>query len=405
MERRTGRRPQCRAWRVVMKKAFLWALSMSLATTLHAQITVEQPIPQMANIDVNAASVGAETIPRTIFGTFLEPIGNSTYNGLWAELLQNPRLESGLWIPARVAAMLHDNPELAPAGDLALPLPWEPLDQHQGNRYEVHYGDAANSWQSLRIFGVPGGHTGIKQKVYLPIHRTRDYLGSFNARHLSGDTSITIALHARNQSDALVEQKVEVADSSWTKYPFALQVPEGKLHRLDAADFVVEVAGNERAEVDQFSLMPADAKGGLDPDAVTLAREMNTPLVRFGGNFTSSYHWTDGWGRATSARIPSITPGGFRSITASARMSFWSFAARLARNPRSLSTWAAERRKKPPPGCAMWTSIGLCTPGCCGNWATSYGASGILAIQRAINWPPAPPISARRFMPSIPGRG
>ena len=35
---------------------------------------------------------------------------------------------------------------------------------------------------------------------------------------------------------------------------------------------------------------------GLDPDAVNLAKAMNTPLVRFGGNFTSSYHWTDGVG-------------------------------------------------------------------------------------------------------------
>src|ERR1039457_754867 len=122
MERCTGRRPECRARRVVMRKTFLWALSMSLATALHGQITVVQPIPQMANIDVNAASVGAETIPRTIFGTFLEPIGNSTYNGLWAELLQNPSFEAGLWSPARVADMLHDNPELIPASRLALPL-------------------------------------------------------------------------------------------------------------------------------------------------------------------------------------------------------------------------------------------------------------------------------------------
>jgi alpha-N-arabinofuranosidase len=29
---------------------------------------------------------------------------------------------------------------------------------------------------------------------------------------------------------------------------------------------------------------------------VALAKQMNTPLVRFGGNFTSSYHWTDGVG-------------------------------------------------------------------------------------------------------------
>jgi alpha-N-arabinofuranosidase len=94
----------------------------------------------------------------------------------------------------------------------------------------------------------------------------------------------------------LASQQIQVADAAWTKYTFTLRVAEGKLHRLDPADFVVLLAGDERVELDQLSLMPADAKDGLDPDAVTLAKQMSTPLVRFGGNFTSSYHWTDGIG-------------------------------------------------------------------------------------------------------------
>jgi alpha-N-arabinofuranosidase len=266
------------------------------AATVYGQVTIEKSIPSTATLEVNAAEAGSQQIPRTIFGTFLEPIGDSTYNGLWAELLQNPSLEAGLWSPARIAEMLHDNPELRQASNLALPLPWEPLDASQGNRYEVHFGEAANSWQSLRVFGIPGQPTGIKQQVYLPIHRTRDYAGSFYAKHLSGDTSIIISLRVRNQKEVLASQQLQVADAAWTKYTFTLQVADGKLHRLDPADFVVQLAGDERVELDQFSLMPADAKGGLDPDAVALAKQMNTPLVRFGGNFTSSYHWTDGVG-------------------------------------------------------------------------------------------------------------
>jgi alpha-N-arabinofuranosidase len=279
-----------------VKKILQFAFSLVITAALHAQVTVNQPIPQTATIEVNAAEVGSHPIPRTIFGTFLEPIGNSTYNGLWAELLQNPSLESGLWSPARVAEMLHDGPELGQSSRLALPLPWEPLDVRQGDRYEVHYGDAANSWQSLRVFAVPGEPTGIRQKVYLPIQRTRDYVGSLYARHLSGDTGITVALRIRNQDDVLASQQISVTGRSWQKYTFTLHVPEGKLHRLDPADFVVELAGDERVDLDEFSLMPADAKDGLDPDVVAMAREMKTPLVRFGGNFTSSYHWTDGIG-------------------------------------------------------------------------------------------------------------
>lgn len=60
------------------------------AAGANAQITVDHPIPPTATIRVDAAQSAGTKIPRTIFGSFLEPIGNSTYNGLWAGLLQNP---------------------------------------------------------------------------------------------------------------------------------------------------------------------------------------------------------------------------------------------------------------------------------------------------------------------------
>src|SRR5580693_998844 len=119
---------------------------LALPLALSAQIVVNQPIPPVASIHVDAAHSTGPAIPRTIFGTFLEPIGNSTYNGLWAEILENPSFESGLWTPQKMSDMLHDRPELRHAGDLGLPLPWEPLDPRQGNRYEIHSGEAANSF-------------------------------------------------------------------------------------------------------------------------------------------------------------------------------------------------------------------------------------------------------------------
>lgn len=279
-----------------MKRAVGFALAFAIIPNLYGQISVVQQIPQTATIDVYAAKASDHLIPRTIFGSFLEPIGNSTYNGLWAEILQNPSLESGLWSASNVAEMLRERPELRRASELALPLPWEPLDPGQGNRYEIHYGAAANSWQSLQVFGVSGEPTGIKQKVYLPIHRTRDYVGSFYARHLSGEQGLKIAIDTREGREELASQDLTATSDEWTRYEFRLHIPEGKLHRLDPADFVVQLKGSERVELDNFSLMPADAINGLDQDPVAMAKEMHTPLVRFGGNFTSAYHWTDGIG-------------------------------------------------------------------------------------------------------------
>lgn len=247
-------------------------------------------------ITVDAAQRANYEVPRSIFGTFLEPIGNSTYNGLWAEILQNPSLEENLWSAGKVAQMIHQQPELERASQLALPLPWEPLDSSEGNRYDPHWGDAANSWRSLAIFGVPDRPTGVKQKVYLPVHRELRYNASLYAKHLSGPATVTIALRQRTSNNVLSEARVEASDTAWKKYTVSLSIPDGKLEPLEAADFVVELAGDERVQIDQLSLMPADAIDGLDPDMVRMSKEMHTPLVRFGGNYTSGYHWRDGIG-------------------------------------------------------------------------------------------------------------
>ncbi|MGB7134920.1 MAG: alpha-L-arabinofuranosidase C-terminal domain-containing protein [Acidobacteriaceae bacterium] len=274
----------------------LAALAGLSATAAEAQITVDAPIPRVAAIHVDAAHPAGPEIPRTIFGTFLEPIGNSTYNGLWAEILQNPSLEVGLWDARHVQQMLTAHPELARASELDLPLPWEPLDSGEGNRYQLRYGDAANSSMSLRIFGVPGRPTGIRQEVYLPVERTLTYDGSLYARHVSGPAGLVVSLRPRNSTEVLASAAVEAPGAEWTKVTFRLTLPADKLHRLDPADFAVQVTGDEQVDVDELSLMPADALDGLDPDAVAMARALDTPLVRFGGNFTSFYDWKDGIG-------------------------------------------------------------------------------------------------------------
>lgn len=269
---------------------------VSASTAINAQITVDRPIPATAAIHVDASKSAGTEIPRTIFGSFLEPIGNSTYNGLWAEILQNPSLEAGMWSAGNVERMLHEEPELARASGLGLPLPWEPLNYGQGNRYEIRYSDTANSARSLVILGVPGQSTGIRQKVYLPVHRTLDYTGSLYAKHISGPAGLTVSIRPRNGSEILASAHIDAASDQWTKYNFTLHIPDGKLQRLEPADFVLEVENDEAVNVDQFSLMPSDADDGLDPDEVAMAKAMETPLVRYGGNFTSSYHWKDGIG-------------------------------------------------------------------------------------------------------------
>jgi len=273
----------------------LWVLAV--CAPLAAQ--QKSAAPAEVTIQVDASKRASYKIPRSIFGSFLEPIGNSTYNGLWAEILQNPSFEDSLWDAKKVAGMIAEEPQLARASELSLPLPWEPLEYGQGARYAPQWNDAANSYRSLLLMALPGSQTGVRQKVYLPVHRTLHYTGSVYLKHLSGPREVEISLRERNFADKiLAARKIPLEGSGWQKYPFTLDIPQHRLRPLQPVDFVVAASDETRLLVDQASLLPGDAVDGMDPDMIAMARAMKSPVVRFGGNFTSAYHWRDGVGPA-----------------------------------------------------------------------------------------------------------
>lgn len=285
-------------------------LGLALSAVVFAQ---DQPAPETTTIQVDARKTASYAVPRSIFGTFLEPIGNSTYNGLWAELLQNPSFEDSLWDVKHVAEMVRDNPELSRASEMALPLPWEPLRYAQGSRYAPQWNDAANSYRSLLLMALPDKNkdredkddkdkdkdrqTGIRQKVYLPIHRVSHYVGSVYLKPVSGPTAVEVSLRERNHPDHILNSRgIQIDAPGWKRYEFALDVSPHQIEPLEPVDFVIAAGNETRVLIDQASLLPGDNIDGMDPEMIAMSRELKTPMVRFGGNFTSAYHWKDGTG-------------------------------------------------------------------------------------------------------------
>src|SRR5436305_4346500 len=85
------------------------ALLFAGATSATAQITIAKPMPQ--TVTVHVADYGVEKIPDTIFGSFLEPIGNSINNGIAAEILVNRSFEGGLWNHVNLEDMFREQPD------------------------------------------------------------------------------------------------------------------------------------------------------------------------------------------------------------------------------------------------------------------------------------------------------
>ncbi|MFP5236699.1 MAG: alpha-L-arabinofuranosidase C-terminal domain-containing protein [Acidobacteriota bacterium] len=264
-------------------------------SSAHGQITIAKPMPAIVTVHVN--DHGAERVPATIFGSFLEPIGDSINHGIVAEVLTNGSLEAGLWNHTNLENMFRDQPELIQSSNsTGIPLPWQPLNSAAGNRYELHVGDAANSWQSLEVMGLPDQKVGIMQRVYLPVQRELTYKVCLYAKHVSGPSGLYVLFRDGETGQSLAQARVEAAADKWTRYSATLKLSAGMVRRLQPVDFAVAVEGTERVDVDELSVMPADAIGVLDPDAVAMAKSMHVTELRFGGNFSSYYHWRDGIG-------------------------------------------------------------------------------------------------------------
>ena len=271
--------------------AYVFALAFSGCGFAQSQPAAET----IVRVDVRKTA--NYSIPRSIFGTFLEPIGNSTYNGLWAELLRNPSFEDSLWDVQHVAEMVKDDPELHRASEMGLPLPWEPLRYAQGSRYAPQWNDAANSYRSLLLMALPDKQTGIRQKVYLPVHRVSHYVGSVYLKPVSGPGQIEVSLRERNNADRVFDRReIQIGGTGWQRYEFAFDVLPHQIEPLEPADFVIAASHETRVLIDQASLLPGDNIAGMDPEVIEMSRELKTPIVRFGGNFTSAYHWRDGVG-------------------------------------------------------------------------------------------------------------
>ena len=264
--------------------------------TAFAQVAQSKPMPAVVNVQIDPNGNLGSVSPY-IFGSFLEPIDYSINNGVIAEILVNGSLESGLWNHAMLEEIFRDQPELIESSNqTGIPIPWQPLNREAGNRYELHVGDAANSWQSLEIMGTNDDLTGIKQRVYLPVPRTYSYNVTLYAKHLSGASRLNVSLRSRTSEKVLATVAVDVSKGEWVKYSAKLELKPNDVRRLEPVDFALSVEGDERVDVDQVSLMPDDAIGTFDPEIVHLADEMHMTELRLGGNFSSYYHWRDGIG-------------------------------------------------------------------------------------------------------------
>jgi alpha-N-arabinofuranosidase len=250
---------------ILIGLTLLCACGVRAESDLSAFYTYRQTGEDVTRVEVGAAQADAPRISPRVFSNFLEHLGGSIYEGLWANAVYNPQFEADA------------------QGNLAR---WSLQD-------DAAWLEEGLSGRSLRL--PPGGEA--RQITSLPVHRERRYRGTVWTRVLGGKAAaVEISLRHPDRPEVLCRALARAEGPDWKARRFAFIVPENAVARGQTVELRVTGLRGE-AGVDMLELFPGDAADGMDPDVVRIAKGLKIELLRWpGGNFASGYHWRSGIG-------------------------------------------------------------------------------------------------------------
>jgi alpha-N-arabinofuranosidase len=242
--------------------------------------------PLAASLTVNATKVEGAISPA-LYGQFVEFMFEGVKGGVTAELIRNRSFEE-----APNAIGLSRYWERYPDDrddDYALNFQWD-----AGNAYPVRQASpTAPPEHSLRVDvdrGVIKSHGIFQSRI--PVRSGVSYHGYLWVKAEAFDGNITVAL----EPDVLGGAAYATAEISqiagdWRQYEFTLRpTTSDELARL-----AILFNGKGRLWIDQVSLVPADAVGGVRADVLARVKALRPAFVRWpGGNVAQDYHWR--WG-------------------------------------------------------------------------------------------------------------
>ena len=267
-----------------------------------------------AEVHLYAGEKAEKPISQYLYGKFTEHLGRNIYGGMWAQILQNPGFEgwhfwgsdsADIGRRMRHFAERMGVPDIMESYDRGI-APWW-LAYGRG---EVLYELDKNSFnselaQKITVNSLKSQQAGVRQVIFLPLHREDGYELSLYARS-ENPCRLHIAIrevaveHAaslfKDEENALAEGHVEVATADWQRHVLKLRIHE-KVERGTPLMLTIGLSEPGTVWLDQTALFPEDNVDGFDPDVITLTRESQLPILRYpGGNFASGYHWKDGIG-------------------------------------------------------------------------------------------------------------
>jgi alpha-L-arabinofuranosidase len=306
------------------------------------------------------ASKVENTISPTLYGQFAEFMFEDIKGGLYAELIRDRGFDE------------------AP-NTLGLPRYWERDPDDRNDDDALHFSWDASVYSPVRsdantlstqhslqvdVARNDGRRRGIRQG-WIPIRKGIEYGGYLWVKNQDYRGTVTVALEAdETGGERYAGAVIENLAGDWKQYSFRL-APEKSDH---LAKIVILFNGPGRLWLDQVSLIPADAKGGVRHDVEEKVAALHPAFIRWpGGNVAQDYHWQ--WGVGPRDQRPVWVNAAWRNELEPSDFGtdeFIQFARRVGAEP-SL-TVNVEGRGATADEAAAWVEY------CNGSPQSKYGA-------------------------------
>jgi alpha-N-arabinofuranosidase len=241
---------------------------------------------ESASLAIDASKI-ENTISPILYGQFAEFMFEDIKGGLYAELIRDRGFDeapNALGLPRHWEHDPDDRND-----DDALHFSWD------ADVYSPVLGDVntLSIQHSLRVDVArsDGRRRGIRQG-WIPIRKALEYRGYLWVKTGDFRGTITVALEAdETGGERYAGIVIENLAGDWKQYSFRL-APEKSDH---LAKIAILFNGQGRLWLDQVSLIPADAEGGVRHDVEEKVAALHPAFIRWpGGNVAQDYHWQ--WG-------------------------------------------------------------------------------------------------------------
>jgi alpha-L-arabinofuranosidase len=270
-------------------QAFRWAFVLSM---LIWSLTPARSQTATLKIDANKIE---NVISPLLYGQFAEFMYQDIKGGLSAELIRDRGFDeqpNALGLPRYWERDPDDRND-----DAAMHFAWDadmylPAESDQNTLPSQHS-------LGVEIRGTDSQRRGIHQG-WIPIRSAVPYHGYVWLKSADYIGDVDVALEAdQTAGEQYASATITQVTGDWKKYPFTLQPSKSD----PLAKIAIILRGHGKLWIDQVSLMPGDAQGGVRHDVESRVAALHPGFIRWpGGNVAQDYHWK--WGIGPRDRRP-----------------------------------------------------------------------------------------------------